>query len=111
MENIKKYWFLYTPILALIIWGVSINSRLFNSPEQKVKHEIHIDNSLSPEQQQRKYILDSIDKASAIKSRAERLKLQRKKDSAEFVKDSLFIDQVKRQTVQIEQIKAKLDNE
>jgi hypothetical protein len=111
LDNIKKYWFLYGVITFILGWFAVINSRIYDSPEQKVEHEQHVKNSLSPIQQQKKYLLDSLDKVSAIKTRAERLELQRKKDSAELVKDSLFIDQVKRQTVQIEQIKAKLDNE
>lgn len=111
LDNLKKYWFLYGVLGGAAVWIATINSKTFDSAEQKVEHTIHVKTSLNPEQQQRKYILDSIDKASAIKTRAERLELQRKKDSAELVKDSLFIDQVKRQTVQIEQIKAKLDND
>ena len=93
-----------------VVWIATIDSKTFDSPEQKVEHENHVKNSLTPTQQLKQYLLDSIDKTSAIKTRAERLELQRKKDSAELVKDSLFIDQVKRQTVQIEQIKAKLEN-
>ena len=111
LDNLKKYWFLYGICLTAVIWVATIDSKTFDSPEQKVEHINHVKNSLTPVQQQRKYLLDSVDKTSAIKTRAARLELQRKKDSSDLVKDSLFIDQVKRQTVQIEQIKERLNNE
>lgn len=105
MENIKKYWFLYTPILALIIWGVSINSRLFNSPEQKVRHETYIENAPSTKDLVGKHIRDSINTVHAMQIRQQRYEDNKIKDSIRAVNDSLFLDMVTRQTVQIEQVK------
>jgi hypothetical protein len=46
--------------------------RTFDSPEQKVEVVKHVENGPTPEQRQRAYILDSINKINAIKSRARR---------------------------------------
>jgi hypothetical protein len=72
MENIKKYWFLYTPLAALIIWGVSINSRIFESPEEKVEWGVQLKAMPTPAQTIRTHILDSVDKIHAKKSRNKR---------------------------------------
>ena len=81
-ENIMKYWKYYAIVVALVSLGgwvykqggsdKEIENRLFKSPEMKYKTETYMNQKLSPEQEQRAYILDSINKMSAIKSRANR---------------------------------------
>lgn len=110
-EIIKKYLvhFILGVLMAGVAWVVTINSRTFDSTEQKVTVISTVLDGPTVEQKWRTYILDSIDKISAVNTRTARLQLQKKSDSTRTVHDSLFIDMVKRQTVQIEKINAKLD--
>lgn len=99
MELIKKYSALIGVLtflggIALVIFdfGAEMNSyesRTFDSPEQKVEHINHVKTSLSPEQQQKQWLLDSLDKVSRIKEREERTKILRQADSARKVSDSI----------------------
>ena len=82
LENIKKYWFLYGVLTGAAIWIATINSKTFDSPEQKVEITNHVELAPTPEQQQRKLILDSINNVHAIKSRNKR--------------DSLLLEMTKR---------------
>lgn len=83
MEKFGKYW----GIIAMVIGGIigaagwlynqgaeskSTEGKIFDSPEQKVTVVKHVEDSPTPEQQQRQLILDSINTAHAIKSRAKR---------------------------------------
>jgi len=105
LDNLKKYWFLYGVVIGFATWLITINSRIFDSPEQKVKHETHVNNAISPIQQQRAYLMDSLDKDSAIKKRA--LTLER--DSLERARtrknDSIILDYIQKNADQIFQIR------
>jgi len=83
METFKKYW----GFVAMIVGGVigvygwvynqgsesqSLEGRVFDSPEQKVVIVSHVEEGPTPEQQQRAILLDSVNSAHAIKSRAMR---------------------------------------
>jgi hypothetical protein len=111
-DFIKKYWFIILPIItgigALAVKMILIDSRTFDSPEQKVVHEKFIKQSVQPKDQWRKYYRDSADKAHAEWKREQSLKAQLKSDSIRKKHDSLFLDMVQRQTIQIEQIKDKI---
>jgi hypothetical protein len=110
IDNIKKYWFLYVPVSALIIWGVSINSRIFNSPEQKVEVISAIKSMPSAADR----AVEAANDAHAMEIRQMRYNDNKRNDSIDKIydrkKDSITLDYIKRQTVQIEQIKAKLNN-
>ena len=64
MEFLKKYWFLITfvvaPLGVALVWIVSIDSRTFESPEQRVKHENHINNALTPNEEYQKFVQDTM---------------------------------------------------
>lgn len=95
LDKVKKYWFLYTLLGGAAVWLATINSKTFDSAEQKVNHITFIKNSLSPFQQQIRHFRDSIDKESRVKSRRfrdslnlERYKIEKikeKRDSANAV--------------------------
>ena len=109
IENIKKYWFLYGFLAGAVIWIATIDSRTFDSPEQKVEHKNHVKNSLTPVQQEAARLIDSFNNQHAIQTRQRRYEDNKIKDSLRTINDSLFLDMVKRQTVQIEQIKERLE--
>jgi antitoxin component HigA of HigAB toxin-antitoxin module len=81
-ENILKYWKYYGIVAVLISLGGwlytqggtnnDIENRIFSTKQLKYETEAYIINKPSPIQEQRAYILDSINKTSAIKSRATR---------------------------------------
>ena len=54
LDNLKKYWFLYGFLTGAVIWIATIDSKTFDSPEQKVNHVNHVKNSLTPKQQMKK---------------------------------------------------------
>jgi len=89
LENIKKYWFLYGVLAGAAVWIATINSKTFDSPEQKVEVTKFVEFAPTPEQQQRAIILDSINNAHAIKSRSKRDSLLR-----EMVKRVKQIDSI-----------------
>ena len=113
MEFLKKYWFLITfvvtPLGIGIVWVISIDSKTFDNPEQKVEVINYVSESPSPEQKQRAYLMDSLDKDSAIKTRAVRLKRELKRDSIRAIKDSIVLDYVQKNAEQIYQIKEIID--
>ena len=113
MEFLKNNWFVIsfvaTPMFAGLVWLLSLSSKTFDSPEQKVEHVNYIKNSLTPVQQQRAYLMDSLDKDSAIKTRATRLNAQKKNDSIRFIKDSIVLDYVQKNAEQIFQIREQLE--
>lgn len=81
-ENILKYWKYYAIISAMITLGgwlytrggvdKDIENRIFKSKELKYETEKYMEEKPSAAQEQRAYILDSINKTSAIISRAKR---------------------------------------
>ena len=76
METIKKYWaqitFLLSLLGAAVVWVANIDTRTFDSAEQKVEHDTYIKNAPSPKDQWRKYYRDSMDNVNAEKSRRKR---------------------------------------
>ena len=104
MEEVKKHWFLICFVFGAIggsaIWIATIDSKTFNSPEQKVRHEIHVSQSLTPFQQQLKFTADTTNANSATRARAIRLERERVNDSMKHVNDSLILDMITRQAVQ-----------
>lgn len=105
METIKKYWFLAVPIGAFAVWLITINSRIFESPEQKVEVTNFVKNSPSAEQQQRARLLDSFNNQHAIKTRQKRYDDGVKNDSIKRRGDSLILDYVQKNAEQIYQIR------
>tara|TARA_R110000796_G_scaffold248124_3_gene374577 strand:- start:1450 stop:1815 length:366 start_codon:yes stop_codon:yes gene_type:complete len=121
MEEIKKYWFLITFILAAIgvaaVWIATIDSKTFKSPEQRARHEIHVEQSLSPVEQHARFVADTANSNHAKRTRILRLKTEQYNDSVRRVKDSLIYDVISRQAVQtqlqtqrLEKIEQKLGN-
>tara|TARA_R110000796_G_scaffold215732_1_gene331723 strand:+ start:500 stop:898 length:399 start_codon:yes stop_codon:yes gene_type:complete len=121
MEELKKYWWLITFIFAGIsaaaIWIANIDSKTFESPKQREKHEYHVTNSLTPLQQHEKFVKDTANAGSATRARALRLKREARNDSIKTIKDSLIYDVLQRQAVQtqlqtqrLEKIERKLGN-
>lgn len=92
------------------VWLANIDSRAFDDAEQKVKVINAVENSPTPEQKHRDRILDSVDKKHAMKIRQQRYDDNKNKDSLRAITDSIFLDLVKRQTVQIEQIKQQMQS-
>ena len=106
MENIKKYWWVYT-VLAAIIGGATWlytqgsishekDSRLFSTPKKRIQTEQYMDQRPSPAQEQRQIILDSIAAVRAIenaehakKSRATRDSLFEIERKARIITDSI----------------------
>lgn len=109
MEFLKKYWFLITFVVAPLLTGMgflfSLNGRIHDSPTHKVEHDEHLKNSISPIQQQKAYIMDSLNKDSAIKTRKTRLKKELERDSIRAIQDSIVLDYVQKNADQIFQIK------
>jgi hypothetical protein len=109
MEFLKKNWFIISfvvaPLMTGLVFLLSLNSRIFDSPQQKVEHDTHVKTALSPIQQQRKYLLDSMDKASAIEKRAITLKNDSIERERERINDSIMLDYVQKNAEQIYQIK------
>lgn len=82
--------------------------RTFDSPEQKVVVVKHVEDGPTPEQQQRAYILDSINKIHAIKSRAKRDSLMAAEVKARKYADSinqLNADQIYQTKEELKEIK------
>lgn len=72
IEHIKGFWLVYGLLAAASVWLATIDSKTFETPEQRVEHEYHIQNALTPKDQWRKFLRDSMDKENAKKSRARR---------------------------------------
>jgi ribosomal protein L24 len=112
MDIIKKWLIVFA--LALIttgsVWIANIDSKTFDSPEQKVT-VIKAVETMPTEAEKAVGVANA---AHAIEIRQLRYIDAKKNDSLDRVyehrKDSLVLDQIKRQTVQIEQMKSKLDN-
>lgn len=107
-----------TTVLAisayLISYGESkqnIESRLFETADQRKEVVDFVENSLTPVELKIQYILDTINKNHAVKIRQQRYDDNKTKDSIRSTHDSLFLDMMSRQTVQIEQLKQELKQE
>ena len=116
METFKKYW----GFIAMIIGGAmgvfgwvynqgatskSLEGRTFSSPEEKVTVVDHVLKAPTPEQQQRAYFVDSINKVHAMKSRNIRDSLLKAELKLGKIRDSIQIlnaDQLY-QTKQVQQ--------
>lgn len=111
IDNLRKYWFLYIPISGLIVWFAVINSRIFDSPEQKVE----VINAVKTMPTEAERAVELANASHAIEIRQMRYEDNKKEDSIrlfrEKEKDSLTLDAFKRFTVQIEQLEAKIDNQ
>lgn len=113
MKGLKEYWLLYlfgfSAIGAAAIWIATINSKTFDSPEQKVTVVKAVE--AMPTEAER--AVELANSAHAIEIRQFRYDDNKRNDSLNKIyerkKDSLFLDMVKRQTVQIEQMKDKID--
>lgn len=112
MKMIKEYWAIIVVLGGAIVTGVTwiaiIDSKTFDSPEQKVEHIHHIKNVPSPKQEMMAYILDSINNTQAIQSRKLRDSTFKAQDSVRKVFDSVMLDYVQRNADQIYQIKEEI---
>lgn len=105
---LKEYWFIIVPLAGFAVWLITINTRLFDSTEQKVHVIKTIEDGPTAGQRMRAYMLDSINKTEAIKSRRLRDSTFRAQDSLRKIHDSTMLDYVQRNAVQINQIKEQL---
>lgn len=109
IEFLKKYWFLITfvvgPLLTAIYFLFSLSGRIYDSPLEKIEHQRHVKEAVSPAQQQISRHMDSLNNASAIKTRATRLKRQYSRDSTQAIHDSIMLDYVQKNADQIFQIR------
>ena len=116
METFKKYWgfgaMLLGGCVAVFGWvynqgatSKSLEGRTFSSPEEKVTVVDHVLKAPTPEQQQRAYFVDSINKVHAMKSRNIRDSLLKAELKLGKIRDSIQIlnaDQLY-QTKQVQQ--------
>jgi len=102
METFKKYWgfgaMLLGGCVAVFGWvynqgatSKSLEGRTFSSPEEKVTVVDHVLKAPTPEQQQRAYFIDSLNKVHAMKSRATRDSLLRAELELGKIRDSIQI--------------------
>ena len=114
-EFLKEHWFIITfvaaPLMTGLVFLFSLNSRIFNSPEQKVRHEDHVNQSLTPVQQFQRFSTDTANANSAVRARAVRLERERRKDSVNAIQDSIMLDYVQKNAEQIYQIKEIINQE
>ena len=113
MKGLKEYWFLYLFSFSCIgggsVWIATINSKTFDSTEQKVIHDYHVKNALTPEQQQKAYLLDSMNKTTAIEFRSKVTKTLDQVERSKKYQDSIALlnaDQMFQIKQEIERIKA-----
>ena len=117
MKTVKEYWWLLVPLSALAVYLYSIKDRLFENAEQRIEMVKEYNESPTAEQKQKAFLLDSLNDVHAVQIRQKRYEDNKRKDSFRLIddmkrqkNDSLFLDQVKRQTVQIEQMKKQIKN-
>lgn len=105
IESLKKYWFLLVALSGGAVWIATINSKTFDSPEQKVAVVKAVESM--PTEAHR--AVELANEAHAIEIRQLRYEDSKRRDSINDLnlrrKDSLFFDKIDRQTVQIEQLK------
>ena len=115
---IKKYWAQILVVGSLLGTGIvyiaGMDSRMYDSAEQKVEHDNHVKNALTPVQQAEAKLSDSLNNAHASEIRQLRYEDNKRADSIKLIydrkKDSITLDYIKRQTVQIEKMNTKIDN-
>lgn len=110
MKALKQYWFLLVPLAGLAVWLITINTRIFDSAEQKVEVVKYVEDSPSPEQRQRAILIDSINDAHAIQTRQKRYEDGVRNDSIRALKDSLIFDIIQRNADQFYQMKQSIDS-
>ena len=124
MEKFGKYWGIFIGVAGVLVaiagWlynrGVAdstINGRIFDSTEQKVTIIEHVVKGPTPAQQQKAYILDSINKTNAIKSRAKRDSIMMAELKARKLGDSinrLNSDQIYQTKEELKEIKRLLQS-
>ncbi len=120
-EHLKKYWAIYTFVVPVVIagaiWLITIDSRTFDSPEQKVKVTEFVENSPSTKDQWAEYFRDSMNNVHAVKTRQARyedgLKSEARRiesDSINRRNDSIVLDYVQKNADQIFQIREEIKN-
>lgn len=114
MKFLREYWFLISFVVAPLLTGLvflfSLSGRIHDSPKHKMEIDNHVKYSLTPTQQLTKFFMDSLDKDSAIRTRAKRLINQNKKDSISAIKDSIVLDIIMRNADQFFQMKLSIDS-
>jgi len=112
MKFIKEYWFLFAFGLPLLgagtVWIWNFENRTFQT--EKEMHEIisKVKSEPSAQKQFEAFLRDSMNDIHAVQIRQQRYEDSRRNDSLRHITDSLFLDMVSRQTVQIEQMKAEI---
>ena len=121
LGNVKKYWWVYGVITALIGaigWiytqgGISNqkDNRLFSTPEKRIETEQYFETKPSAAQEMRQLILDSIAAEAQIKNAEDARRSRAKRDSVylEEVKARKITDSINRLNAdQMYQIKEEL---
>lgn len=117
LKFVKEYWIILSALGALAVYLIVIDTRIFDSSEQKVEVIKYVEDSPSPVQIAVDRVLDSIaddthkkNDEHAMQTRQKRYEDGVKSDSIKRENDSLFLDMITRQTVQIEQMKSSIDS-
>lgn len=108
IDNLKKYWWLYTVLSGAALWLATIDSKTFDSAEQKVEVTKFVEESPGAKEQWEKHLRDSMNTVHAMKERVKRTRQQFVSDSIHRHRDSLTFDMIQRQTIQLEQVKEEL---
>ncbi len=98
-QNIIKYWKYYAVVTAMVTLGTwiynqgssdsELDNRIFSTKEMKYETEKYMKQKPSPAQEQKAYFRDSINKVSAIKSRAMRDSIYKEEIMARRKSDSI----------------------
>ncbi len=94
-----KGWGLIITLIGFgVTAGVIVKTRIFDSSEQKHNIVKDYEEGLTPEQEQRQYLMDSLDKDSKIKSRGLRdsVFLEIRKDQIESKEAQEYQDSINR---------------
>lgn len=112
LDNLKKYWFLYAVLSTAAIWIATINSKTFDSPEQKVTVVSAVEAMPTAAERAAERATAKANDEHAIIIRQMRYDDNKRNDSIDKIyehkKDSLVLDQISRQTVQIEQLRQEI---
>jgi len=102
LDNLKKYWMVYTVAIAIITaigWiftqgGISNEkeNRLFSTPTKRIQTETYMDERPSAVQEMRQLILDSIAAEEVIKNSKDARR-------SRAVRDSTYLEEVKARRV------------
>jgi len=110
LDNITKHKWLIILAGGFAVWLITINTRIFESAEQRISVVQRVADLPSAESQWRKFYRDSVNTASADHKRQESLRQQKYSDSVHAVKDSIALDLFKRIGVQQDKMDNKLDS-